>query len=172
MIILIPLGGTGERFKNAGYKLPKALIHVDNKEILFHLLDNITITNNTNFVYIPYNKEYIEYDLENLLINRYPSIIFKFLVLEENTRGAAGTIRIALNNINKETIDCPILCLDSDNFYTTDIVQQWNGENKVFTFTDTLNEPIYSYLTTNPNTDLIENIIEKKKISENACCGS
>ena len=34
MIILIPLGGTGERFKKEGYKVPKALIKVDNKEII------------------------------------------------------------------------------------------------------------------------------------------
>ena len=175
MIILIPLGGTGERFKKAGYNLPKALIPVDNKEILFHLLDNLILHNfildKIDFVFIPYNKEYINYDLENLLIKRYTSIPFKFLVLENSTRGAADTIRIALNSI-KTKVDCPILCLDSDNFYTTDIIQQWNGENKVFTFVDTLNDPIYSYITTIKDTDIIKNIIEKEKISDNACCGA
>jgi HAD superfamily hydrolase (TIGR01509 family) len=172
MIILIPLGGIGERFKNDGYELPKALINVANKEILFHLIDNLTINDNINFVYIPYNREYIKYDLEYLLSNRYPSIKFKFLVLENNTRGAADTIRIALNNMNEEIKDCPLLCLDSDNFYTTNIIQQWNGENKVFTFIDTLSEPLYSYITVIPDTDIIENIIEKQKISDNACCGA
>jgi HAD superfamily hydrolase (TIGR01509 family) len=170
MIILIPLGGTGDRFKNNGYKLPKALIKVDNKPILFHLLDNINIQNTIDFVYIPYNKEYEEYNFENLLNERYPSIKFKFLVLENNTRGAADTIRIALTNIN--TNDCPILCLDSDNFYTIDIIQLWNGENKVFTFQDKLNDPIYSYVTNIPSTDIINTIIEKEKISDNACCGA
>ena len=42
MIILIPLGGVGERFKKAGYANPKALIKVNDKEIIFHLLDNRT----------------------------------------------------------------------------------------------------------------------------------
>ena len=79
MIILIPLGGIGERFKKEGYNLPKALIKVDNKPILFHLLDNLNLNevNNINFVYIPYNKEYIEHALEQLLIERYPKIIRK-----------------------------------------------------------------------------------------------
>lgn len=172
MIILIPLGGTGERFKKKGYTLPKALILVDNKEILFHLLDTLSLdTNNIDFIYIPYNKEYVKYDLENLLVKRYPCILFKFLVLENDTRGAADTIHIALNAI-KSSNDCPILCLDGDNFYTTDIIQQWNGENKIFTFQDTLNKPIYSYISAIPNTDLIESIIEKEKISDNACCGA
>ena len=176
MIILIPLGGIGERFKNDGYTLPKALIKVENKPILFHLLDNLKVndTNTINFVYIPYNKEYVEYDLEKLLIEQYPSIIFKFFVLENNTNGAADTIRIALNNIHKETKDCPILCLDSDNFYTTDIIKLWKGKNKVFTFQDKQINPIYSYITTtiHSNTNIISNIVEKEKISDNACCGA
>ena len=133
MIILIPLGGIGERFKNNGYTIPKALIKVDNKPILFHLLDNLNLNevNNINFVYIPYNKEYIEHALEQLLIERYPKIKFIFFVLENNTRGAADTIRIALNNIDKTTMDSPILCLDSDNFYTTDIISQCDSKSRI-----------------------------------------
>lgn len=181
MIILIPLGGTGERFKNNGYTIPKALIQVNNNPILFHLLDNLIFndTNQINFVYIPYNKEYIEYGLEKLLLERYPSIKFKFFVIENNTRGAAHTISIALNNINKEMNDCPILCLDCDNFYTTDIIKLWKGENKVFSFKDKRDEPIFSYITTTSNTintdiisDIIYDIREKEKISDIACCGA
>lgn len=173
MIILIPLGGTGERFKNKGYTLPKALIKVNDKPILFHLVDNLKINevNNINFVYIPYNKEYVEHNLENLLLARYPSIKFKFLVLENNTNGAADTIRIALNNIDKEYTDCPLLCIDSDNFYTTDIIHLWKGKNKVFTFNDKMGDAIYSYITTIDDTPIITDIREKEKISDNACCG-
>jgi HAD superfamily hydrolase (TIGR01549 family) len=173
-IIIIPLGGTGERFKQEGYTLPKALIKVNNKPILFHLLDNLKFNNSSNikFIYIPYNKEYLQYDLEKLLIDRYPSIIFKFFILENNTRGASDTVRIALNNIKESYTDCSVLCLDSDNFYTNDIIELWNGENKVFTFHDEQNEPIYSYITTIDNSDIISNILEKDKISNNACCGA
>ena len=175
MFILIPLGGSGERFKKDGYTIPKALIKVNNKPILFHLLDNLVFndTNNIDFVYIPYNKEYLEYKLENLLIERYPSIKFKFFVLENSTSGAADTIRIALNNIDKEYADCPVLCLDSDNFYTTDIIHLWKGKNKVFTFTDKMNDPIYSYITTiDDDTPIIRDIREKEKIADTACCGA
>ena len=168
MIILIPLGGTGERFKSDGYILPKALIPVNNKPILFYLLDNICMDKITT-VLIPYNKEYIIYNLENLLNVRYPLIKFQFVPLDNNTRGAADTIRIALNQL--ETHDCPLLCLDGDNFYTTDIISLWNGENVLLTFADTANDPIYSYITTNKYNH-IESIMEKEKISDIACCGS
>ena len=43
MIIIIPLGGTGERFKQNGYKKPKALINVFGKPILYYLLDNLNL---------------------------------------------------------------------------------------------------------------------------------
>ena len=36
-----------------------------------------------------------------------------------------------------EINDCPILCLDADNFYTVNITNLWNGENSVFTVKDT-----------------------------------
>ena len=65
MIILIPLGGKGERFKKNGYTIPKALINVFGKPIIFWLLDSLTNLNkDTTIVYIPYNKEYEFYRLE------------------------------------------------------------------------------------------------------------
>ena len=69
MIIIIPLGGIGDRFKKRGFKEPKALIEVEQKPILFHLLDNLNLQN-IDFVYIPYNKEYESHDIENKVKNR------------------------------------------------------------------------------------------------------
>ena len=61
MIVLIPLGGTGKRFKDKGFSYPKALIEVLDKPI-YHLLDNLNIQNHVRYVYIPYNQEYLEYN--------------------------------------------------------------------------------------------------------------
>ena len=165
MIIIIPLGGIGDRFKKRGFKEPKALIEVDKKPILFHLLDNLNLQN-IDFVYIPYNKEYEKYDFENTVKNRYNDIQFKFFKLESNTRGAAETLNIAIQNLTYP--DCPVLCVDSDNFYLTDIINLWNGENKIFTFKDYSTSNKFSYVDDNTP---IQKIIEKEKISDFACCG-
>ncbi len=171
MLLLIPLGGSGQRFKNNGYKLPKALINVYSKPILYWLLDNLNLKNITTVI-IPYNKEYVQYRLEDKLKNDYSHINFMFLYLENDTRGAAETAYIALSKlIENNIIDQPILSLDSDNFYTSDIVTDWNGKNKIFAFTDTSDEPIYSYVKTNNNDEIID-IVEKCKISHNACTGA
>lgn len=169
MIIIIPLGGTGERFKKNGYKKPKALINVFGKPILFYLLDNLSIEN-IDYIYIPYNKEYVEYNFESLLKKNYPSINFKFFILKNNTRGAAETLNLSIKNLN-EDLDKPVLCLDSDNFYLCDIINKWNGSNSVFTITDINPQPIYSYVKVDESNNLIT-IKEKDKISDYACTGA
>lgn len=159
MIILIPLGGIGERFKNLNYKLPKPLINVMGKPIIFWLLDNINFQN-INLVYIPYNYELSKYMFEERILNRYPNINFKFLKLEENTRGAAETVLKSLNQL--DLIDQEIICLDGDNFYMFDILNEWNGKNVVSIFKDSSNEEVFSYVKLNNDLNVIE-IKEKKK---------
>lgn len=166
MIILIPLGGIGSRFKKNGYKVPKALINVFGKSIINYLIDNLTITN--ELVYIPYNKEYEKYRIQSYLKKKYPNIKFKFLCLKENTRGAAETINIALKELDEP--DCPILCLDGDNFYNIDIIKLWDGKNVIFTVEDKNDNPIFSYIKSEE--DKVIDIVEKIKVSDNACTGA
>lgn len=175
MIILIPLGGLGKRFKDGGYIEPKALIKVNSKPILYWLLDNLDYKI-VDFIYIPYHREYVEYNLEEQLQTDYPDYHFRFLIIDYDTRGAAETISIALENLiessdNPKIQDKPILCLDSDNFYTNyNIISNWNGENCVFVFRDTQSHPIFSYIT--EENEIITDIAEKEKISDLACTGA
>jgi dTDP-glucose pyrophosphorylase len=167
MIIIIPLGGIGQRFKNNNYVLPKSLIKIFGKSILHYLLDSLHLET-IDFVYIPYNKEYIQYNFEENLKKNYPNIHFKFCKLIDNTRGAAETLNIAIKKLSCE--DCPVLCLDGDNFYLDNIIKKWNGNNCVITFNDNESKPIYSYVKLENNK--IIDIIEKEKISNNACSGA
>lgn len=168
MIVIIPLGGTGERFKKNNYRSPKSLVKIFGQPLIFYLLDCIN-TMKINYVYIPYNKEYDNYRFEDLLIKKYPNIKFKFLKLINNTRGAAETLNISIKQLEIQE-DMPVLCLDGDNFYNTDIVSLWNGSNGIVTFEDHSNEEIYSYIEVTNNK--VTNIKEKQKISINACSGA
>ena len=71
----------------------------------------------------------------------------------------------------KKLFDKPILCLDCDNFYLCDIVDLWKGENCVFTFKDYTTNPIFSYIKTDEK-NIILDIKEKEKISDNTCTGA
>lgn len=68
-----------------GYTLPKALINVLGKPILYYLIDFIKNQqkNDLEYIYIPYNPEYYNYRIEDVLQNHYPTLKFKFLNLEK-----------------------------------------------------------------------------------------
>jgi capsule biosynthesis phosphatase len=171
MNLIIPLGGIGQRFKDNNYHLPKGLVKIFGKPILYYLLDSLHLQQ-IEAVIIPYNKEYLNYNLESQLKKDYPHINFKFHCLIQNSRGAAESIYQAFQNTNINiNLKGPILCLDGDTFYHIDIIRLWNGENKIFTFHDNQGLNIYSYIKINQH-HIIEEIKEKEAISNLACSGA
>jgi len=181
MIIFIPLGGIGNRFKTNNYTYPKALINVLGKPIIYWLLDNLknnVITSN-NIIYITYNKEYTKYRFEDKLKNDYPNFNFIFYELVNQTRGAAETIYLGLKNILNLT-DQEIICLDGDNFYNIDIINKWNKTNEIFVCKDKQylndknnsdNKSIFSHVKIDDQNNILD-IVEKKRISEYICTGA
>jgi len=169
MIIIIPLGGQGQRFKKAGYYTPKPLIKVFGKEIIFWLLDSLQLKNHV--IIMPYNQELEYYNFEDRIKHKYPSIDIFFYKLNSNTQGAAESILLSLQNYPKN-IDTNIICLDGDNFYDIDIIDycyKSQNKNTVICFNDETIEPIYSYVKIDGKN--ITNIVEKEKISNYACSG-
>lgn len=172
MLLLIPIGGLGTRFSKANYSKPKPLINVLGKPILFWLLDNLNLSNISHII-IPYHPSLKPYRFEDLLKKTYQQLSFIFIPLNSNTEGASHTIKLALEKLEQTIKDQPILCLDSDNFYTTDIIslyQNQHNKNSVIVFKDETSEPIYSYCRINDNNHIIE-IKEKDKISDYANTG-
>ena len=157
MNIIIPLGGKGERFKKEGYDKPKPLIKVLDKEILFHVIDNLYIKRDENInvnidinIYIIFNKQLEESNFSNIIKEKYPLI--KLIKLEHDTKGASETVYIGicdilkeyentLNNNNDDVFNNSInnifkktLLIDGDTFYTKNIIEMfYNAINKVNT---------------------------------------
>jgi capsule biosynthesis phosphatase len=167
-VVIIPLGGLGTRFKIAGYNSPKPLICVMGNKIIYWLLENLNLVN-IKYVYIPYNKELKKYRFEEQLKKDFDKINFKFLCLDNNTRGAAETIKISLDHLDIKN-DMNVMCIDSDNFYTEDFISDWDGDNMIVSFQDYYAEPIFSYVNFNSQ-NIITDIKEKNKISNHACSG-
>jgi len=168
MNIIIPLGGKGERFKNNGYNLPKPLIKIFDKEMIFYVLDNLNFKNNDKIFIIYYNLT--KYDFEYIILKKYPFI--NFIKLHKQTNGASETIMIGLEQIIKITNNKKCLILDCDTFYTQDVLSMYRNINSNAVFYTVNNEvnPIYSYIKLNDENKIVE-IIEKVKISDNANTG-
>lgn len=164
MNILIPLGGIGKRFSDYGYQVPKPLIKVLGKEIIFWLLDSLKISDEDN-IYIPYN-EYLEYyNFSEIINSKYPNIN---LTPIPDTRGASETILMGLNHFN---IEGKVIVLDGDTWYNEDIIEKIRNidGNSVLYFDSKNPNPIYSYIQI--KNGVISNIKEKIKISNNANSG-
>jgi len=73
MQIVIPMSGFGERFRRAGYSVPKPLIEVEGKTIIGHVID--MFPGETDFVFIC-NQEHLDepkYNMESILKNLCPT---------------------------------------------------------------------------------------------------
>ena len=119
MNIIIPLGGLGKRFADFGYRLPKPLIRLFFKPIIFWLLDNLSITNNDN-VYLICNKSLKKYRFEDEIKKKYPN--YNIIYLDADTRGAAETIYLGTKDIEN---DSETILLDGDTFYGIDLLAMY-----------------------------------------------
>jgi beta-phosphoglucomutase-like phosphatase (HAD superfamily)/LysM repeat protein len=168
MNIIIPLGGKGERFKEKGFSSPKPLIQIFDKEMIFYVLDNITIKSEDKVFIIYYNLDGSIF--ESTIKLKYSNVYF--IELNKQTSGAAETIYIGLQQIIKITNNKKTLLMDCDTFYTEDVTSMFRDLNKnaVFFNKNTEKTPIFSYITMD-NTNTITKIAEKNKISDNANTG-
>ena len=171
MNIIIPLGGKGERFLKNGYRQPKPLIPILDKCMIEYVLDNLTISNTNDKIFIIYNVSLDSYDFSEYIKNKYPNVQF---VKINDTKGAVETLFLGITYIlNNYSYNNKCLILDCDTFYTQDIVNIFknSNENMVFYTKNYEINPIYSYIELN-DANVITNIREKDKISDNANTGA
>ena len=132
MNIIIPLGGLGTRFSKEGYNKPKPLIKVFEKELLFHLIDNLNYKTEDKF-FIIYNKRLDKYNFYEIIKERYKFI--ELIKLENDTSGASETLMIGLNSIiTNHEYNEKCMILDCDLFYTEDVISKFRecNNNAVF----------------------------------------
>jgi HAD superfamily hydrolase (TIGR01509 family) len=178
MNIIIPLCGKGERFLNK-YSKPKPLIKVFDKEIIFYIIDNIININCEKNIYIIINKNTNNINLIEIITaklkekNKLHSSNINFIDIIDETRGAAETILLGLYKIQKNfNLNYNnLLIVDGDNFYTNDFINTINlNYNSILYFKDDSKIEQYSYIKLDNDSTVID-IIEKKKISNNANTG-
>ena len=167
MIIVIPLGGVGKRFSDLGYNDPKPLIKVLGKEIIFWVLDNLNLKIKDK-LYIVYNNHLEKFSFEDHFA-KYPNI--NFLKLDRSTQGPVETIYKLTNILEKNSNNEGLLILDGDTFYKKNIINKINKNyHTIFYHKTKIEEPIFSYVRLKKN--IVHQIIEKKKISNNANTGA
>ena len=172
MNIIIPIGGVGQRFKDEGYDLPKPLISVLGKPMIYHVINSLQLES-TDTVYIVYHNHLKEFNFETLIKFYFRNVNIKFVSLDYLTKGAAETVLRGLETFTEDKLNDNVLLLDCDTFYSDDIIGKYKSQpnkNTIFYFNSTDPKPIYSYITLEDNK--VIDIKEKIKISDNANTGA
>lgn len=171
MNIIIPLGGKGERFQKEGFKEPKPLIKVLDKEILYYTIDNLSLNENDK-IFIIYNKDLDLFNFKDIISEKYPLI--NLIKLENDTKGASETVFIGVNEIiNNYQYNEKTILIDGDTFYKENILEKFRAteKNAVFYTKNYDVNPIFSYILMDENNNIVD-IKEKIKLSDNANTGA
>ena len=151
---------------------PKPLIRVLGKDMIFWVLDSLTV-NPEDQIIIVYLPSFLGRDFERIVLEKYPAV--KFVQLEQQTKGAAETVLYGLNALSKKQLGRPVMLVDGDAFYDIDVVEKFRRVSKtagaVFCFKAPHTRPIFSYVRRLAD-DTISDIKEKEMISDWANCGT
>ena len=166
--VLIPMAGSGSRFSEAGYDLPKPLIEVRNRSMINLVVDNLNI--DANYIYIVQKSHREKYNLDLVLNTITPGC--KIIETDIVTRGAACTSLLAREYIDNEF---PLFFANSDQFVEWDSnefmykMNETNSDGGIVTFRS--NDPKWSFAKVNETTGLVETVAEKNPISDIATVG-
>ena len=98
MQIVIPMSGFGERFRRAGYEVPKPLIEVEGKPIIGHVVDMFPGESNITFIC---NQEHLDeplYRMEAILKEHCP--LGRIVGIPPQKRGPVNAVRQVAHLLN------------------------------------------------------------------------
>lgn len=167
--LIIPVGGIGERFSSAGYKIPKPLIEIEGQTQLeislqsilsSHLFEKVTIACRSGLVT----------EIKKILCDRPTDFLSEITLIDvgASTRGAADTINRAISHL--QLVEESIWIVDSDTFLKFASFPFVPESCWVAVGTTTASSESYSYVALNNQKEIVR-IAEKKVISNNAVCG-
>jgi choline kinase len=113
MNFVIPMAGHGARFVQAGYKLPKMLLEAHGKTLLQWSLDSLPLQLANVVVFVGLNEHNEKFNLQGVIEELYPDMNFKFVFLDEVTRGQAETTWLGLDFCHH---DEPLIVFNIDTF--------------------------------------------------------
>lgn len=167
--VVMPMAGRGQRYRDAGYKIPKPLIMVDGKPMFLRALDSIKDHDYDLFLIIRKDTD-IQYSLESQIRESYPSANVEILDFE--TRGAIESVMAIENSLD---LNAPLLILDCDLFFECpeylelmNLGEEMPYDGLLMTFNS--DDPRYSYVRS--TFGVAKQVKEKVVISDSALIGA
>lgn len=165
--VVIPLAGSGNSYKKAGYNFPKFLVDIAGKPMIQWVIENINVDG--KYIFIFKKSDFEKYNLKYMIQLLVKD--FEIILVDEDTDGAAKTVLEAQHLINNEY---PLAIVNGDQY------MKWNSneffyamaadecDGGLVTFKST--HPQFSFVKTGEN-GFIKECSEKKPISNDATAG-
>lgn len=167
--IVIPMAGRGERFREAGFKLPKPLIDVQGRPMIQVVIDNLRPKTDHRFIFLCLREHVAQLGLDKKLEEWAPGR--EIVLVEQITQGAACTVLLAkkfIDNSDRLMIaNCDqYVDIGMDDYLSTMDQKQADGLIMTF-FADSTK---WSYCGMRPD-GTVSSVVEKQVISNEATVG-
>jgi 3,4-dihydroxy-2-butanone 4-phosphate synthase len=170
--ILIPMAGSGKRFKDVGYTLPKPLIDINGKPMIQRLLENLPIKG--HYIFIVQHEDNVKYGYKEILeelVNGNGCTIVESPGLMQ---GQACSALLSTSHIDNDT---PLFIVNADNYFLWDVdhflneMKSLKEDGMIFTFEETSKSKNWCYAEVDKNNQVLR-LVEKEPISTHALAGA
>jgi UDP-N-acetylglucosamine diphosphorylase / glucose-1-phosphate thymidylyltransferase / UDP-N-acetylgalactosamine diphosphorylase / glucosamine-1-phosphate N-acetyltransferase / galactosamine-1-phosphate N-acetyltransferase len=168
MKVILPMAGRGSRFAKADTNVPKPLIEVRDKPMLWWALQSVANIQYSELIVISLLEHEEKYSISNIF-NQLGFKNVKHIFLEDVTDGQLCTVLAAKEHIDEEDI----LITSSDTFIVSDIhnhIMNKANQCKGIISVIQMEGDTWSFARTDKNNKVIE-VAEKRRISNNASTG-
>jgi len=168
--IVVPMAGRGQRFVDAGYKVPKPLIPVHGQPMIQRVIKNIApLQAPHRFIFIALAEHLQSHDLAAKLQQWAPGCVI--VPVTAVTEGAACTVLLAEKDIDT---DDPMIIANCDQWVMADmdafVAAQEKKNLDGLIMTMTASDPKWSFVKMN-DAGLVTDVQEKNPISDQATVG-
>ena len=164
--LLLPIAGKAQRFIDAGYTMPKALILAKNKHVIDWAMDSVD-TKDCNLIFMVRVDHVYNFSIDKILKQKFGEDI-TIVKLNKVTRGALETCTLAREHIDK---DLPLIVYTPDvHFGPVFNPDTISNDSDGFLLTFTANSPDHSYSEYDEE-GIVSNVVEKEVISKEANVG-
>lgn len=170
MILVVPMAGRGQRFKDAGFTTPKPFIDVRGEWIVEWALKGFDLSKFDKIIFLILKEHDSKFGAVKKLKKKYGKKCVCILV-SKVTAGPAATILLAKKYINT---DEDMIAKDSDGYLVSNIhdtiEKNRNSDIRGIISTIELSGDRWSFARTDKRGIVVE-VAEKKRISKNAITG-
>lgn len=167
MNFVIPMAGRGDRFRKAGYEVPKLLLPAFGRTLLEWSVDSLPLSLASRLIFIGLDEH--RRDVEPLIFRRYRSYCPRCVWLPEVTRGQAETVLMASEDWD---CDAPLVIFNIDTAFSSSslagTLQRDDVDGVLGSFRST--EPRFSFAAVDEH-GIVRDVKEKIAISDRALTG-